>query len=239
MNSTMQIFENQTLTGFRARNSALTFSDIQFRRCHLEDCAVSVTENPNLRTTIRNVLLVDCSENGCSIGNAIVEDVLVENLKSPGLFQSFGAAFNRVVLRGRIDRLMITNDVLPSVLMDERDRLREIDAFRLANAEYYRHVDWALDISRAEFKELDIRGIPSRLIRRDSETQIVVSRERVVEGDWRELDFRESLTSFSLNFMIEEGWPDMVMVAPKRHRKFPFYLHDLQLLREAGIAEPD
>ena len=39
--------------------------------------------------------------------------------------------------------------------------------------------------------------------------------------------------------MLEEGWPDMVTVAPKRHRKFHSYLHDLQLLRKAGIAEPD
>jgi hypothetical protein len=32
---------------------------------------------------------------------------------------------------------------------------------------------------------------------------------------------------------------DLVLIAPKRHRKFPLYLEDLKLLREAGVAEPD
>jgi len=239
MTNTTQVFENRTFEDFDDRDSAALFSDVEFRRCHFDGCLVSMTQKPNLRTTIRNVSLIDCTENGCSIGTAIVENAFIENLKAPGLFQTFGAVFNRVTLRGRIDRLMITNDVLPSVLMVEEDRQREIDTFRHANAKYYSHVEWALDISQGEFRELEIRGIPSRLIRRDPETQIVVTRERVAESDWRQLDFSESLTSFSLNFLLEEGWPDMVMIAPKRHRKFPLYLEDLQLLRQAGIAEPD
>jgi hypothetical protein len=39
--------------------------------------------------------------------------------------------------------------------------------------------------------------------------------------------------------MLQQELPDTVLIAPKRHRKFPLYLEDLQLLREAGLAEPD
>lgn len=235
----MQIFQDQTFHRFVDDDSAALFSDIEFRRCHFKGCLVSITNKPNLRSTIRNVSVIDCTENGGSIGTAIVEDVLVQHLKAPGLFQTFGAVFNRVVLHGRFERLMITNDVLPSVLMDEEDRQREIDAFRLANAEYYRNVDWALDISQGEFKEFEIRGIPSWLIRRDPETQVVVTKKRLLEGDdWRELAF-DGPWHVGFHLLLDSPCEDTIVIAPKRHRKFPLYMADLELLREAGIAEPD
>jgi hypothetical protein len=235
----MRVFENQTFTFFRDRDSAALFSGVEFRRCQFEDCVVSITHDPILRSTIRNMSLIECIENGASIGNAIAEDVIIENLKAPGLFQTFGAAFKHVMLRGRIDRLMISNEVLPRSDVNLPYQYENVEAFREANAEYYRHVDWALDISQAEFKELDIRGVPGRLIRRDPETQILVTRQRVLQDDWRALPFRDSMTPFSLDFMLKQEMHDRVLIAPKRHRKFPIYLEDLQLLREAGVAEPD
>jgi hypothetical protein len=239
MIETMQVFENQTFEDFDDRNSAALFSGIEFRRCHFDGCFISITHNPELRSTLRNVRLLDCMANGGSLGKAIVEDALIENLKTPGLFQIFGAVFKHVVLRGQLNRLMISNEPLPRSDVNPPYQYENVEAFRDANAEYYRHVDWALDISRAEFKELDIRGVPGQLIRRDPKTQILIMRQRALEGTWRELPFRDSLTPFSIDFMLKQELPDTVIIAPKRHRKFPLYLHDLQLLREAGIAEPD
>lgn len=134
---------------------------------------------------------------------------------------------------------MISNDVLPDSFVNPEYQYENVDAFREANAEYYRHVDWALDISQAEFKELNIRGVPGKLIRRDLETQILITRQRALEGAWRDLPFREDLTAFSIDLMLQREMSDLVMIAPKRHRKFLSFLEDLQLLREAGVAEPD
>ena len=53
---------------------------------------------------------------------------------------------------------MISNDVLPSVLMDEEDRQREIAAFRSANAEYYRHVEWCSILVGGNSKNLKYAG---------------------------------------------------------------------------------
>ncbi len=35
------------------------------------------------------------------------------------------------------------------------------------------------------------------------------------------------------------NYPDIVLVAPKRHRKYRDLLDGIRLLREAGIADPD
>ena len=240
MNITMQRFENQTFCDFDDRDSAAVFSDIEFYQCRFDGCLISITRNPNLRTTVRNVSLTNCALNGGSIGTAIIEDVVVNDLRISGLCQIFGAVFKHVTLCGRIGNFMANNDVLPDLFVNREYQHEDVELFREVNTAYYRHVDWAIDISQAEFaKEVDIRGVPGRLIRRDPETQILVMRERVLDSDWRDLPFKERLTPFSLDFMLKQELSDYVLVAPKRHRKFPLYLEDLRLLREAGIAESD
>jgi hypothetical protein len=239
MISTMRVFENQTFKDFDDRDSAAVFSDLEFLRCHFDYCSISITHDPKRRSTVRNVRLLNCTAANPYIDRAIIEDALTENAKWPGLFQTFGTVFKHVILRGKFGRLMISNDVLPRSDVNPPFEYENVEAFREANAAYYRNVDWALDISQGEFKELDIRGVPGRLIRRDPETQILVTRQRVLQDDWRDLPFQDSLTPFSLDFMLKQELPDTVLIAPKRHRKFPLYLADLQMLRDAGVAEPD
>lgn len=237
---TMQVFENQTFHGFDDRESASVFCDAEFGRCIFDDCAISITHDPRRRSTVRNMRLLNCTANGGRVNRAIIEDVLVENCKWPGLFQIFGAVFKHVTLRGKFGRLMISNDVLPRSDVNPGYEYENVGAFREANAAYYADVDWALDISQGQFQEFCIRGVPGRLIRRDPETQVLVTREKALEGEWRDLEFRDGLCAVSLDlFLQREEEEDTVLIAPKRHRKFPLYLEDLQLLREAGVAEPD
>jgi len=220
---------------FTDADSGAVFSDLKFRECYFEGCAISISRNPALRSTIRNVKFIDCSQRGCAVYPAIVEDVLVDGFDTHGQgVQVRGAVFNCVVLRGKIDRLMISSVV--DVMGDEPEVQK---AFDEANAEYYRHVEWALDISQAEFSELCIRGVPARLIRRDPETQLVVTRAKALEGKWRDLPFKQTLWTTSLKLFLRDNKPDIVLVAPKRHRKFQDYLTDLKLLQDAGVAEPD
>ncbi len=215
-------------------------TDCEFRRCYFEGLSLSVTHDPRSRSTVRNIRLIDCSQRGCAVYSPIVEDVMVDGLNTNGqLLQVSGAVFKRVVLRGKIDRLMLSNEVFPSILIDEGERNRRIRAFKEANADYYRHVDWALDISQGKFKELDIRGVPAHLIVRDPETQMVVTRQKALEGRWRELQFNEGLFQISIHDLLQTDEPSTVLVAPKRHRKFQYYVKDLRMLQDAGVAEPD
>lgn len=230
------VFEQQEFHSFIDRGTRAPFCDVQFRDCYFQGCSLSVTDDPHMRSTFRNVQLVNCSQRGCGIECAIFEDVLVDGFNTNGqLVQTWGAAFNRVVLRGKLDRLMISSVV--DVWGNEPKRQQ---AFNEANAEYYRNVQWALDISEAEFKELDIRGIfPVHLIRRDPETQVVVTRERALQSDWRKLAFNEDLFPYSIECFLNEDLPATLLIAPKRNRKFRRYLEDIQTLRSAGVAEPD
>lgn len=231
----MKLIRNEEIEHFTDRDSRAILSDAEFHNCYFQGCALSVTQDTRLRSTIRNVKLVNCSQRGCAVYPAIIEDVVVDGFKTHGqLLQIWGAVFNRVVLRGRIDRLMISGVV---DVMGQRPDVQR--AFDEANAEYYGHVEWAVDISQAEFKELDIRGVPARLIRRDAETQVVVTRARAAHRRWQTLPLRHTLWKTTLSLFLQSNKPDIVLVAPKRHRKFQEYVTDLKLLQEAGVAEPN
>jgi hypothetical protein len=81
----------------------------------------------------------------------------------------------------------LTLDELISI-PDEKERIQR---FRAANGAFYENVDWALDISKAEFESCRIFcELPVRLIRRDPETQVVVRREKLKETEavWRASD---------------------------------------------------
>lgn len=119
------------------------------------------------------------------------------------------------------------------------DRPKEQAAFDKANVEYYKTVDWALDITEGRFYECELQRVPARLIRRDPETQIILFREKALHGDWKKLDLSKTHWATSIEFFLEQGDPDVVLVAPKQHPKFDDLLDGLKMLRDAGIAEPD
>ncbi|MFN7037518.1 MAG: hypothetical protein ACK4SN_14260 [Bellilinea sp.] len=168
------------------------------------------------------------------INPAIVEDVLISSLKTHTLLQTWGAVFKHVKLEGNIGRIMISPFIAPGVAKPHQQA-----AFDKVNAEYYQQVDWALDISEARFYECDIRGIPARLIRRDPQTQVVVTREKALLGEWRKLDLTRTFWSGWIELFLQEEALDVVLVAPKRHPKFNDLLDGLKMLRDAGVAEPD
>jgi hypothetical protein len=228
------VFDRQQFECFYDQDSARTFSELEFRRCYFESCAISITTDPLLRSTIRNVKLIDCEQRGCTLNTAIVEEVLVDGFKTNRLFQTWGAVFKHVTLRGKLGRIMISPAVVPGIATPQEQR-----AFDEANVAYYSTVDWALDIREAQFEEADLRRVPAHLVLRDPVTQVVVKREKAMRGDWRRLDLSETYWATGIEFMLERGDPDVVLVAPKLDRKFRQLLDGLKALRDAGVAEPD
>jgi hypothetical protein len=97
----------------------------------------------------------------------------------------------------------------------------------------------AADISQGEFEECEIQSIPAKLVRRDPETQVIVTRAKAARGEWRKLDLSKTHWGVSLNFFLNRGDQDIVLVAPKRDKKFSVLLDGLRMLRDAGVAEPD
>lgn len=230
----IKIYTNQVFSCFYDRSSGRVFEDLEFRRCRFESSSISITRNPKKRSTVRNAKMIQCEEIGCSLDTAIIEDVIIEGLKTSDLFQTWGAVYKHVVLRGNIGRIMISPLVATAMA-----KPKEQAAFDKANAEYYQNVDWALDISEGRFYEIDIRRIPARLIRRDPETQVVVTREKALLGEWKKLDLSKTYWGGWLDYFIKTGNQDLVLVAPKRHQKYIDWLDGLKKLRDAGVAEPD
>jgi hypothetical protein len=230
----MQLFENQTFHGLDDFESSATFSDLSFKNCIFESCSLSAGRWPQTRSTVRNVSVEQCRAYGCHVAAAIVEDSIIDGLKTGDILQTWGTVFRHVVLRGKIGRLMISRDFFTTPGGAEQER-----AFDLANAEYYRHVDWALDISQGEYSELDIRSVPGHLIRRNPETQAVIKRKRLVDSDWRKLPFHTGVTQVIFDLFLNRGDPDVTYVAGQRSKKFRDMVADIELLRKEGIAEPD
>lgn len=231
----MVIFDNQLFKGVRDRNSARLLADMEFRKCVFDNCSISITQDVARRSVVRNIHLINCTAKSCGVEPAIIEDVVIDGLKTNGkLLQAWGAAFRHVTLKGAIDRLMLSPVVVLTDLDSPINR-----AFAKANAEYYASVDWALDISCAEAKELEIQGVPAHLIRRDPETQVVVTAEKAIRHEFTKLQYGETHWNFSIQFMLNRGDTDVVLVAPKKSPKFKVLLAGLEMLRKEGIAEPD
>jgi len=115
----------------------------------------------------------------------------------------------------------------------------EQKAFDEANSLYYSSVDWAFDIREALFQDADLRGIPAKLVMRDPETQYILTRERALQGKWRDVDLSGTHWRTAIEWFIKSGAQDEVFVAGKRNPKYPILLDGLWKLRDAGVFEED
>lgn len=230
----MRAYKDQVFRGLVDRDSVAVVEDIRLEQCTFTGCALSLATEPARRTTVRRIEAMSCFLAACEIQTAVIEDVIVDGLRSNDLVTTHGAVFGRVTLRGNLGRILLSPVVDAAELDSERQR-----AFAEANAAYYRQVDWALDISEARFSEATIRSVPARLIRRDPRTQVVVTRERAASGDWRRLDLNGTYWPTAIEGMLERGDLDVVLVAPKLAPNFARLREGLELLRAAGVAEPE
>lgn len=227
-------FERQEFGDFHDRDSGRVFEGFEFRRCRFTGSALSITLDPRLRSTVRDVRLTNCEVAGCTLWSAVVEEATVDGLKTSGLLQTWAAVFRHVTLKGKVGRVMFSRSVWVGVATPGQQR-----AFDEANDAFYAAVDWALDIREADFAECELQGVPADLIRRDPANHFVVRREKAMEGRWRGLDLSGTHWATSIELFLARGDADVLLVAPKRHANYRRLLDGLNALRDAGVAEPD
>lgn len=228
----MTVFSRRKFEGFDERDTGSVFEGYTFNRCEFDDCVVSMATRPELRATIRNCQLIRCvAHQNCTINTSIVEDCLVEDLQTKGQMFLHGAAFRHVVLRGRFGRIMLAR---PNGWDTGRAQL-----FVAANDLYYSGVDWALDLTQCQPRELYLTSVPGHLVRRDPTTQILVTLERALARDWQHVNVDGTPYDLMIKQMIEDGRNSEVFVAPHGHRSFAMHIEAQKRLRDAGIAEPD
>mgnify|MGYP006909080167 CR=1 FL=1 len=232
----MQRFEKQEFYNRYDPDTILSFHDLEFFKCKFlgGGFGYRYTDDFSRRTSAKNIRVIDCESQKFGIGPALLEDIYVENFRGD-LVTVWGALFKHVTIKGRCDKLMIHGAAKPGMLHGDLARYWDI-----CNV-FYTDVDWALDIREAEFNDFCIRtgGVPANLVRRDPETQVMIKRNKAIEGKWRELGL-SGLTQMFFKDLIEEAPPAAVLVAPKRHKKdFKDVLEDIRRLRDVGIAEPE
>lgn len=229
----MTLVEGRTFRGLTDRAGACRVEDAEFRRCTFRDCLVSA-EDVRSRPTIRNTVIADCEEQSCSVSDMVIEDVTVDGLKAKDLLVIADCAFKHVTLRGKLGSLKITRGF--SALVKRRPQLQA--ALDRANAAYHADVDWAIDISAGEFEDLDVDGVPLSLIRRDEETQVVLSGSVALGGEWRRVPEFAKTWGPRVDALLKVGLgPELLLVAAKGHREFKADLGGITALRKSGLIQ--
>ncbi|MGO9774795.1 MAG: hypothetical protein ACLPSW_35590 [Roseiarcus sp.] len=233
----MNEYKNQTFRKLYDDGGALCLENMRFENCMFESCELSLTKDVDRRSTVRKVSLKNCASNGCGIGPAIFEDVEVDGLATNDLLIVWAATFHHVKLSGDIGKIKINPW---AHFVDRTDATQR--PFTRQREAFYRSIDWALDISAARFKLFEFEGIPARLVRRDPESQVVITRARALGGDGLSIaKARKNPWLFSIELFLSDGVDDRVFVAPlgASKKKRDELLQGLRELRELGVAEPD
>jgi hypothetical protein len=229
----MTVLTKQRLHRLKDYDTGATYEGFTFVRCEFDACSLSVAQMPRQRATVRNCRLEHCTvQRNCNVWTPIIEDCVVDGLKTPGILFLLGAVFKHVVLKGKVGGFVVAHPSVPNGGSEE--------AFEVANRDYYATVDWALDLTQVEAQlDLELPSVPGHLIRRDPTTQILVTRERLLAADWRKIDLEGTPYDIALDRLAREGHHSRVLVAPSGHRSFSMHLKAQQRLRDAGVAEPN
>jgi len=235
--STTMDYKDRTFRSLFDRGDALRLENKHFENCMFENCALSLTKDASRRSVVKNVSLKNCAFNGCGLGPAILEDVDVNGLSTNDLFIVWAATFQHVKLSGYVGKMKINQW---AHFVDRTSATQ--GPFTAHREELYSSLDWALDISGALFLEFELEGVPARLIRRDPETQVVVTRAGALGEAWQNhANARNNPWSFSIQLFLSDGVEDMVLAAPlaASKKKRDDLIKGLKELRDLGVAEPD
>ena len=194
---------NEVFRNVRLKSSV---SHFHIERCTIEACSLSVSRDAVDRLVASDCEFIDSKVRGGGIRGVHLRDITLRNVRLSSMPQILGCVFERVTLAGKVNQVMIRAD-LPTV---DHPRVFE-DAAMIA----YQNIDWAIDISDLDCPDLSIQGVPGDLIRRNSERQVVVTRERAILAPWREADLSDTNFSVAITQMLRLGWSQVVLSAAR------------------------
>lgn len=246
----MKEFKNQAFEELRF-SDAEVIDTMRFDKCSFIITVLSKDNNlvPESRTRLNNLYFKNCTINGrgSSQQKAYLEDVTFENMKvTADVLRLSGTIFNRVIFKGNFDRIVLSSSHNGIFYLDENcelinaDEEKAIPLNQYAENEY-KAIEWALDISQAEFSLCEIReSIPAHLIKRNPETQMLLKYDKVAASNWENNEaIQGSYAHYFCRRVLKSG-KDRVIVAPIRNKKdFAIEMEAIKILKEEGIAELD
>lgn len=158
------------------RGVAVELTDVQnggkFARCSFSGCSLGMQiRRPSERIVLRGFSAIDCTVDSVNVGPVVFEDCLVEDLTTVDHLWILGAAFKRCTIRGQVGRVIFFEEFVPTEPRDSPTNA----PFVGENTRIYESVEWALDISEAEFTDVDLRSIPAELVRTNRVNQVKVN----------------------------------------------------------------
>jgi hypothetical protein len=107
-------------------------------------------------------------------------------------------------------------------------------AFREQAVKLYADIEWALDITEAEFSDVGLNYVPGELVRRNPETQFLIRTEVARSVT---LDSLPNYASIVVERAALSPYEATVVPVPTRAKNADKYRTELQILRDRGIAE--
>ncbi|MGW4523939.1 hypothetical protein [Amycolatopsis sp. NPDC004378] len=213
----------------RADDSGRPIEDFELDRCTFVASTLAQRTDWTPSLVVRGVRATRCTLDNCLAVGIRFEDVTIDNLVTKGgLTHLSGCVFSHVTFKGKAGAIMVSR---PVPRPGEAEVGPEADR---ALVDAYKSVDWALDIADADFVDVSLDYVPGELVRRNPETQFLLRREHRAELDRRSVpDGAQSVFS---RFDISP-FDSMVVVAPKRSKRFQRLKELFDGLREAGLAE--
>jgi hypothetical protein len=228
-------YQSRIFNSLIDRGNAVALSNIACFGCEFANCALSMTTDIGKRALVDNALFKDCKVSASDIGPAVLKSVHIDGLVTDSLLIVWGAVFDRVIFSGRIGKIKINRHIHH---VDQSERVQKpFDEFRQS---LYADLEWAIDIADAKFRLLEISGIPAKLIRRDPNTQMVVTRERALDQGWRsQVSSANKHWPFAIDMFLATGEADRVLVSPLigPKKQIENLLDELKELRDLGVVE--
>jgi hypothetical protein len=218
--------EKQRCQNGRILGTGRVIEDLELVRCEFIASHIAQFDDPELGLVVRNVSATKCVAKRSGAAGVRFEDVLVDGLDCT-VTRLEGCVFSRVTLRGRIGQLicMPPNPAMPTEIQD---------AFRDGIVRAYAGVDWALDISEAQFTGAGLYYVPGDLVRRNPDTQYLIRRSVVAGVDLSDLPLRAQIAASRLE---STPFDSLVAVAPTRAKDFAEVKAAFDEMRARGLAE--
>jgi hypothetical protein len=209
-----------------------------FKNCSFYGCDFSDRISfPNERSVIRNTVFEGCTiDNNCGIGNGILESVECINFKTKGILFCLGTLFDRVSFSGKCGNFLLSSHTVDRAIHGGEDlSKKQIKSFNQSANDFYKGIEWALDISKAEFKELELDpSIPAKLVRRNPETQLLILKENI---DVERIQQHPHICSLFKRYLRSNQYDQIIVAGTISNKRINEELESIRVLREEGIAE--
>lgn len=223
----MAKFSKETIGYRKVTGSPQVLRDAEFEQCQFDGGALVQFDDPSYGLVVRNVLLHKCRAGAVELHGVRFENVTVDGITNRAGLQLRSCVFDRVTLRGKIGPI-VTMEAHSSVSAELRT------AFREQAVKLYADIEWALDISAAEFSDVELSFVPGDLVRRDPTTQFLIRTEAARSAA---LDSLPAYASVLTERAARSPYDSTVVAVPTRAKNAEKYRAELQILRDQGIAE--